>query len=410
MLKHHFQPERSHAYVIYARMSSDRQNERSPEQQVDTIETVIRRLGYPWTAVETFIDRGISGQYLRKRTEFQRMLSAIRSRRLKVSYILVDTLERLGRADEIADIRRELATHYGVLVLTADTNFSDPTSVSGRAMAAFESLRSTEDGRIKAHNVFRGKKDAVRQGHWPGGRAPFGYKLESVFVERSGRKEVDHCNLVPDDSVSWIIKFAFASADEKGWRAVRIARALNEHPEIIDKSKPFHAATVNRWLAAPIYKGTLVWPQVATGVVNDTRVVERVAKEDQIVFENFCEPLVDPARWQRVQDLRRARQKRICSDHQHDGTSENGMRPLSPGLPLKYLLSGLVRCGDCGIRMTLSPSPTYVTKAGVIRRYASYSCPRYISGVCQNSRRVPEEWLRRVVIDLLTRRLFGLGD
>src|SRR4029078_9565544 len=92
---------------------------------------------------------------------------------------------------------------------TADTQFADPTSTSGKALAAFESLRSTEDNRVKAHNVLRGKRDAARLGHWPGGAPPFGYKLQSVMVERHGRQEVDHCILVPDGTRSWIVERLF---------------------------------------------------------------------------------------------------------------------------------------------------------------------------------------------------------
>jgi hypothetical protein len=51
--------------VLYLRMSSDQQNPRSPQQQCETIESTIRRLGYPWTVVRCYTDEAISGQYVR---------------------------------------------------------------------------------------------------------------------------------------------------------------------------------------------------------------------------------------------------------------------------------------------------------------------------------------------------------
>lgn len=187
MLKRRFDPMKPLLVVLYLRMSSDDQNPRSPQQQQDTIEATLRRLGYPWTVVRVYADEGVSGRYMRRRPGFQNMLRDIRTGAVKADAILVDTFERFGRADELSALRQELHQHHGVLILTADSQFADPTSVPGKALAAFESLRATEDNRVKAHNVLRGKRDAARQGHWPGGPPPFGYKLRSGTA---GRKSI----------------------------------------------------------------------------------------------------------------------------------------------------------------------------------------------------------------------------
>jgi DNA invertase Pin-like site-specific DNA recombinase len=258
MLKRLFEPLKPLLVVLYLRMSSDDQNPRSPQQQRDTIEATLQRLGYPWTIVKVYTDEGISGRYLRRRQGFQDMLRDIRTDTVKVDAILVDTFERFGRADELAALRQELYRHHGVLVLTADTQFADPTSIPGKALAAFESLRATEDNRIKAHNVLRGKRDAARQGHWPGGPAPFGYQLRSVMVERHGRQEVDHCILVPDPDTAWIGQRLFELARTQGLGCTRLARMLNNDSNIPSRFKPFYDQTVNYWLQQPIYYGELV--------------------------------------------------------------------------------------------------------------------------------------------------------
>ena len=43
----------------------------------------------------------------------------------------------------------------------------------------------------------------------------------------------------------------------------------------------------------------------------------------------------------------------------------------------------------------------YVARDGSERRYASYVCPGFLGGQCANSTRVPEEWIRTVVINKL---------
>jgi site-specific DNA recombinase len=285
-------------------MSSDEQNPRSPQQQRDTIEVTLKRLGYPWLVIGAYTDESVSGRYVRRRPGFQQMLHDIRTEAVKADAILVDTFERFGRAEELAALRQEVHQRHGVLVLTADTQFTEPTSIPGKALAAFESLRSTEDNRIKAHNVLRGKPDAARQGHWPGGPPPFGYRLKSAMVGRHGRQEVDHCILVPDPETAWIIQLVFELACTKGLGCTRLARMLNSDPNVPSEHKPFYDQTANHWLQHPIYYGELVWEEHATAVVDDRRVIERNPDEEVVRVPNFCEPLVSREAWEAVQKIR----------------------------------------------------------------------------------------------------------
>jgi DNA invertase Pin-like site-specific DNA recombinase len=411
MLKRRFDPMKALLVILYLRMSSDEQNPRSPQQQRDTIEDTLRRLGYPWTICKVYIDEGISGRYIRRRPGFQDMLRDIRNGTVKADAILVDTFERFGRADDLAALRQELFQHHGVLILTADSQFADPTSVSGKALAAFESLRATEDNRIKAHNVLRGKRDAARQGHWPGGPPPFGYKLRSVMSERHGRQEVDHCILVPDPETAWIVQKLFELARTQGLGSTRLARMLNNDPDIPAKWKRIHDQTVNRWLQQPIYYGELVWEEHSTGVVDDRRVIERNPDGEVVRVPGFCEPLVSREVWDAVQDVRRVRSERARRARQaRKDNADKQIAPLTPGLALTYLLSGLVRCGHCHRSMTVSSSPVYTTKNGEAKRYPSYVCPGHVSGICPNGIRVPEVWLRQNVIKPIRQRLFPLGS
>jgi DNA invertase Pin-like site-specific DNA recombinase len=410
MLRRSFDPRKPHRYVRYGRMSSDKQNPRSPEQQFDTIDQTLRRLGHPWVHVGDYRDDGVSGRYLTKRAGFRQLLRDIRTGAVQVDAILVDTFERFGRAEEIAALRQELEHRHGVLVLTADTQFADPTTVAGKALALVESIRSTEDGRIKAHNVLRGKRDAARLKHWPGGSPPFGFRLKSVLAEHHGRQEVDHCILVPDPESAWIIRKLFQVALERGWGSTRLARMLNADPDIPAKLKPFYDQTVNYWLQQEIYYGELVWEEHSTDVVDDHRVIEKNPADQVLHVPAFCEPLVTREVWEAVQQIRHERSARAQKARQAPKTaSGKQIGAVTPGLALKYLLSGLVRCGHCNRAMTASSSPAYTTRTGETKRYTGYVCPGYVARVCPNGRRVPEAWLREAVVGLICRRLFPCG-
>ena len=403
MLHRSFDPRRPHRYLRYARMSSDHQNARSPDQQFDTIDHLVRRLGHPWVHVRDYRDDGISGRYLRKRVDFQQMLQDIRSGAVVTDLILVDTAERLGRVDELTAIRRELEIQHGVLVLTADSHFADPTTIQGKALAMVETMRATEDGRIKAHNVLRGKRDAARRKHWPGGPPPFGYKLQSILVERQGRQEVDHCILVPDPETAGIIPRLFEQAQQTGWGAPRLARWLNADPQIPEQHKPFCPDTIGYWLRNPIYYGELLWEEHATGIVNDTRIIQRNAEEDMVRVPDYCEPLLTRELWESVATLRKARSQAHVRRRTTPDQPAKQIAPVAPGRVLKYLLTGLVRCGECGHSMRPLPSGQ-TSKAG--KKYVYYACPGAIAGACANKLYVPEPWLRREVVARLRDRLF----
>ncbi|MBL9085446.1 MAG: recombinase family protein [Planctomycetales bacterium] len=414
MLKHHFDPHRPYRAVIYARMSSDKQNERSPDQQIAEIKRRIALAGYPWQIVKIYRDDGISGRYVRKRPAYQQMMRELKSGLVAADLILSDTAERFGRVEELDDIRRRLFQKYGILLLTANSNFADPNSSAGRALGAIEKIRATEDGRVKAHNVLRGKRDAVEQKHWPGGEAPLGFMLKSVMTMVRGREEVDHCLLIPNPESSWIMLHLFELAKKTGHGTTRLAKALNNDPLIPAKFKPFKPSTIGHWLDSHIYYGDLYWGEVCTDIIDDTRITQQNPDEEIVHVPEFCEAIVPRKLWWEVQTLRIVRRARVARMRKLaaarrqsvDTADERLLKAVAPGMTLNYLLSGFVFC-ECGVRMTASSSGTYTTKDGEERRYVSYVCPDYLAGNCKNDRRVPEEWLRAIVVNQLRDRLLS---
>ena len=182
MISSKFDRSLSYNVAIYARMSSDRQNERSTAQQIDQINDGLRRNSLTWTVANTYVDSGISGRTERERPAYQEMMRDIRVGRHVVDLILVDSMSRLGRNEQMPITRQMLRSRYGVLILTADTQFEDPTTETGIVSSAFRELSAHTDNRHKSRDVSRGKADAVKLGFWPGGPAPFGPRDRSAFL------------------------------------------------------------------------------------------------------------------------------------------------------------------------------------------------------------------------------------
>jgi DNA invertase Pin-like site-specific DNA recombinase len=400
MLRRQFNFEQPIDVVMYLRMSSDKQNPNSPAQQRERIEAIIKNRNLPWRVVGIYQDNALSGIYARKRPDFTRMLHDIESGVINVNAILVDTIERFGRMDDLESRRRRLANRHGVVILTADRNFSDPYSPDAKAMSAIENLRAYDANRIKAHDVYRGKLGSIYAGYWPGSPVPFGYRLEVVHVEIRHHREVKHHALVLDDLTGPIMgSFFEKSATKPSWGQDRLTAWLNSRDDIPEHLKPFHASTVGKWLRSPIYRGVLVWSKYSQGVVDDRRILEKNDEQHIIRVEGFCEPIATKEILDQVDANLMLRMK--VRPQNDDGAESNPAR----GVCYKHPLTGLVRCGRCGASMVPNSTAPYTTKSGTKHSYCSYMCPNGRTQACGNRKRIKEEWLRETIIGKIMERL-----
>ena len=407
MIRSQYDFRKSINYIRYGRMSDPNQNPSSPDQQFTTIDLALGRCGYNhWNHLADYRDDGISGRLLRKRLGYQKMLFDIKSGVISPDVILVDDIDRFGRVDDLKEIRRDLYNKYGVLILDAKSYFGDPNTPQGRMYNAMEEARAVEEGKTKAHRVFRGKRDAISQGRWSGGKPPFGYQLETRQEDANGHSH-SYSIIVPDPETARTIVLLFRKADETGWGQDRLSKFLNNHEEVPEHHKPFHGSTVGSWLDNEIYIGKMVWPKVTTDIISDCRVIEKIPVEEQLCIDDYCTPIVEHDVFDRVRRIRKARgQLRKAALAETTPQSDKQIKAPAPGMTLRYLLTGLVRCGHCNRSMVPNSGGRYVTKDNEIRKYTSYACPGHKAGICSNKKTIPEKWLRQMVVDAIKSRLF----
>src|SRR5262245_60298681 len=324
MLERKYDPTQPYRVACYGRMSSSGQNKRSPDQQFATIEETLRRCGYPWQCVRSYRGNGISGRLMRKRPGFQAMLRDIAVGLTEIDLIVVDTYERLGRAEEIGFLRHELFTAHGILVVAADNNFSDPTGIVGKAVGMVEQIRATENTRISRHNVIRGKKDAARRHRWPGGPRPFGFRLKPVIDQSCTPPDVYRV-LESEPREAAALLLAFQRADETGEGAMRLSQWWNASVDIPDEFKPISMFTMDYRLSNRLYIGELVWGANRTGIVKDTRVVEPNPDGAEVI-PDFCSPVVSRELFDRVQQQRQLRSQQILRSRQNKANTASAKR------------------------------------------------------------------------------------
>jgi DNA invertase Pin-like site-specific DNA recombinase len=407
IMKKQFDLKEPHRYVMYARMSTDLQNERSPDQQFELIEKKVEQLGHPWTCVGRYRDDGVSGKLTRKRPGFERMRNDIATGTSDADFILVDTMDRFSRSDEAMEIIAELLRKHHVLVLDAANNFYDPTSLMGQLYQNVDVIRARPENEVKSRQVSRGKHDTVRQRFWPGGRPPFGYKLVYIQTNAARGPRSHRAKLVIDPNEAAVVRCAYELALTHGWGENRVYRALREDEFLsLEIRQGLTQSGVGRLLKNEIYTGRLIFGRLNVAIVNDRTVVHRNNEDDLTIVEDYCDPIIDIETFAKVQQLRE-RRPQTAAGRAKGKEETTRRRRCRGGTALKYPLSGLVVCGVCGNSMNVNSSQSYMDAQGKPRTYPRYTCPRAYQGRCTNRSTIKESWIRGEVATCLRKFLFG---
>ena len=106
--------------VIYARYSSERQNEQSIEEQLRVINQFAEKEGY--NVIDAYIDRAMTGRN-DDRPSFQKMISDSSNKAFQ--YVLVYKLDRFSRNRYDSAVYKKKLRDNGVRVISATENISD---------------------------------------------------------------------------------------------------------------------------------------------------------------------------------------------------------------------------------------------------------------------------------------------
>ena len=186
--------------AVYARYSSEMQNERSCEDQVIECKQFIERQddlrGQP---IEIFTDNAISGSFITNRPSMMRLMEAIKQQ--KISAIVSESLDRISRNLSETDEIFRLCTYYGIPIFTVMEGRIEKV-MEGRVQKIHVGLSGTINSIFKeqiAHRVKRGQAGNIRQGK-AAGSPPFKLTI-AVYAryssdlqnERSCKDQVIEC-------------------------------------------------------------------------------------------------------------------------------------------------------------------------------------------------------------------------
>src|ERR1700722_10251841 len=152
--------------VIYARFSTDLQNEKSTDDQIALCRAHATRRGLQ--IIQTFEDKARSGGSVLGRDGLMRLMDAARTRAFEV--VVVEALDRLSRdMEDLAGIHKRLS-FLGIEIDAVHDGTADSILVGIRGLIG---QMQREDG---AKKVRRGMAGVVRSWRHAGGRA-YGYQV-----------------------------------------------------------------------------------------------------------------------------------------------------------------------------------------------------------------------------------------
>lgn len=328
-------------WVSYLRVSTTEQAERElslPAQRAAISEYAARR-GVPIT--REYAELGASGTDPRRR-EFRRMLEDVYAPGSDIKTIVVHHTSRFTRDATEARVVKSKLGKIGVNVVSVCQDLhNDPM---GRLMEGFFECIDEYESAINGVRTASAMREAVRQGFFPGAIPPYGYRSEKITI---GTGVVRH-RLVPDEVEAEVVReiYRLYIADNG---AKTVARRLNQCGLRVRSGRLWSRAAILRVLDDTTATGIYYWGRRATR-----------SKHVRPRAEWMClrvEPIVEES----VHALATTLRERRCP-------RRNPGRAPAP----VHVLSGFLRCGQCGASYQLETSGKRID--GELYRYTYYNC------------------------------------
>ncbi|MFH1513929.1 MAG: recombinase family protein [bacterium] len=310
--------------AIYARVSSEKQAEKDIPitAQLNELRKFSKSKG--WAVVKEFVDEAKSARTA-NRPSFQEMIALAKQKKKAFDVVLVWKLSRFARNRTDSVIYKALLNKHGVKVISIKENIDD--SPAGKM---FEGIIETMDEFYSANlaqDTMRGMRENARRGYRNGGNAPTGFKLTKVIDKGNKRTK-----LVIDENFAPIIKRIFQMCLE-GMGAKEIVNTFNAEGLQTVTGRKWSKTTVYGILRNEAYTGTYVWNRrsIENGryKANDDENVMRIRNAHPAII-----------------DLK------SFNDAQRILASRSPRRTKPRTINSRYLLSGVLYCGNCGFSMT----------------------------------------------------------
>lgn len=296
----------------YIRVSTDKQEELSPDAQKRLIIDYCKKNGYTITNENIFFENGISGKKADKRPEFKRMIALAKSKEHPFDVILVWKFSRFARNQEESIVYKSMLKKANVDVVSV----SEPV-IDGPFGSLIERIIEWMDEYYSIRlsgEVIRGMTEKALRGGY-NAQPPLGYRKNSD----TGVPEIYEPEAVIVRNI-----FSFIS---QGLSLIDTARSINNMGFHTRRGGMFEQRTIRYIIENPFYYGYVRW--------NRQNPSEHTIKDksEWIIAPGAHPVLINKESW----DFANEQLIKISRPYKERGTSG-----------IKHWLSGIVKCSSCG--------------------------------------------------------------
>ena len=333
--------------------------------------------------VGEYEDAGKSGKSIEGRIEFNRMMDDIKCSKDHVSYVLVFKLSRFGRnaADVLSTL--QVMQDFGVNLICVEDGIDSSKDAGKLMISVLSAVAEIERENIRIQTM-EGRIQKAREGKWNGGFAPYGYDLINGEL---------HIN----EEEAKTVRLIYELYVHKKMGGRLIAQYLESHDikKLSHKNTRgdmFAAAYIQDILRNPTYCGKIAYGRRKQEKVHGTRNDYRIVWNDDYLLTNgIHQPIVSVEDWEEAQ----ARLRSQAAKYKRYDRQENEHA---------YLLTGIIKCPECGAGMYVSKSVKKKPDGSYYKEFRYYGCKhrRMDKGQkCTFKNQLPMELMDQAVAEVI---------
>lgn len=332
--------------AIYSRKSRLSDKGESIKNQIELCKAYGRNLGI--TDFVIYEDEGFSGGNI-NRPNFKKLMDDLKKKRF--NYLICYKLDRVSRnvADFSATIKK--LEKYDVNFVSVKEQF-DTTSIMGRAMMNVSATFAQMEREVIAERIKDNMLELSKLGRWLGGTPPLGYRSTLIEYESNGKNKKMYKLDIVENEINIVREIYALFLHYRS--CTPVARHLCSNHIKGKNGGDFSRNTVLQIIKNPVY------------CIADENILDFFRDNDSVISDGFTD--IDGKNGLMVYNKRKGGKKDnpiedwIIALGKHEGVinSEDWIRcqrileenatKNSPrqGSGNKFLLSGLIKCGNCG--------------------------------------------------------------
>ena len=304
--------------VVYARFSSDNQRDESIDAQLRAINEYADKNNIK--IVNQFIDRAKSATS-DKRPEFQNMIKFCEADTTGISMVIVHKLDRFSRDKYDSAMYKQKLKVKGIRVVSVLENL-DNSPESLILESVIEGMAQYYSANL-AREVAKGQRENGLRAMHNGGDAPLGYDVTNDKRYAINKEEAQAVKIIFDMYVN-------------GYSYSNIIDKLNDLGYKTKRGNKFGKNSLHGILSNEKYTGVYVFNKTQRKGVNGKRNGHKQKSDDEIIkVEGGMAQIIDKVVFLQAQEMMQKRKK----------------APGSHKAITLYLLTGIIKCGECGHAM-----------------------------------------------------------